>query len=326
MSFSFDKAVELIGLAKDNGRLAHAYLITGPVGCGKEKLAIEMIRMVNPGIGPEVTSLASLESSTVAVIGPKSKSRVVKVDEIRGLEHLVHMSAPEGLTKFAVIKDADRMNEQAANAFLKTLEEPPKQSRVLLLSSRPEMLLETILSRCINIPLAGNIRPAVLSESASGLLDSLKRHAESGKGGISGALGLMSQFAAILKEEKAVIAKRNDDALKAEAAHYRQRMEGDYLKQREEYYKALTEAEYLEQRNRLIDYLMMWFGDAMRQQNGGVHLDLPEYAGATRHLSEKLPVHELGRRIEAVEKLRTNLSTNVFEALALEVGFIRAFA
>ncbi|MDF1656324.1 MAG: hypothetical protein P1U58_01860 [Verrucomicrobiales bacterium] len=326
MSFSFEKAIELIGLAKDNGRLAHAYLITGPVGSGKEKLAVEMIRMVNAGIDSQATKLEDLESSTIAVIGPKSKSRVVKVDEIRALEHIVHMSAPDGATKFAVIKDADRMNEQAANAFLKTLEEPPNRSRVLLLSSRPEMLLETILSRCINIPLAGGIRPEHLSESACALLDSLKNHAESGKGGISGALGLMSQFAAILKEEKSVIAKRNDDALKAESAHYRQRMEGDYLKRREEYYKALTEAEYLEKRNRLIDYLMMWFGDAMRQQNGGANLDLPEYAEATRDLAAHFTVDELGQRIEAVEKLRTNLSTNVFEALALEVGFIRAFA
>ncbi|MEM7602840.1 MAG: hypothetical protein AAF357_15695 [Verrucomicrobiota bacterium] len=326
MSFSYEKAVDLMGQAKENGRLAHAYLITGPVGSGKERLAIEMIRMANPGIALDAPSLEALRSSTMAVIGPESKSRRITVKAVRALEHTLQMAAPEGYTKFAVVKDADCMGVEAENAFLKTLEEPPADSRLLLLSSRPEMLLDTILSRCILVPLAGSTGPAQVSETAGQFLEALKSHAENGRGGISGALGLMSRFSGILKEEKTTIGKRNDEALKAEVAAYRQTTEGDYLKQREEYYKALTEAEYLEQRNRLIDYLMMWFGDAMRQQNGGANLDLPAYAGATQHLATNMTVDQLGQRIEAVEKLRANLNTNVFEALALEVGFIRAFA
>lgn len=135
----------------------------------------------------------------------------------------------------------------------------------------------------------------------------------------------MARFASLLKEEKASIAKLNEAALKEEIAHYRQKTEGDYLKRREEYYKALTEAEYLRQRNLLIDYLMMWFGDAMRLQNGGRHLDLPDYSEATRVLADEMSTDELSLRVEAVEQLRENLATNVFEALALEVGFIRAF-
>jgi DNA polymerase-3 subunit delta' len=156
-------------------------------------------------------------------------------------------------------------------------------------------------------------------------LNTLKKHAVSQQSGVSGALGLMAKFAAILKAEKAAIAKRNDEALKAEVAHYRQTTEGDYLKRREEYYKALTEAEYLQQRNQLIDYLMMWFGDAMRLQNGAQHLDLPDYKDGTSLLADSLTIDQLSKRVKAVEALRENLNTNVFEALALEVGFIRAF-
>jgi DNA polymerase-3 subunit delta' len=325
MSFTLPQAIDLIDLAKANGRLAHAYLITGPVGSGKEALAVRMVGMVNPATNASALSLNELRDSYVSVIGPESKSRRISIKAIRTIEHTLQMAAPSEITKFAIIKDADRMGIEAENAFLKTLEEPPKSSRLLLLSSRPEMLLETILSRCIRVSLSGKPGPAEISESARAFLDSLRRHAEKGGGGISGALGLMAKFAGILKEEKALIAKRNEEALKAEVAHYRQTTEGDYLKQREEYYKALTEAEYLEQRNRLIDFLMMWFGDAMRQQNGGQHLDLPEYADATGRLAKTLSVDELGKRVEAVETLRGNLATNVFEALALEVGFIRAF-
>mgnify|MGYP003638855061 CR=1 FL=1 len=326
MSFRYEKAVELIELAKSNGRLAHAYLITGPTGSGKENFAIKMIEMVNPPEpGKSAGSLEAMRSSTNTVIGPESKSRRITVSAIRSVEHTLQMAAPTGVTKFAVVKDADRMGPEAENAFLKTLEEPPASCRLLLLSSRPEMLLETILSRCIRINLSGKSGPAELSGAASEFLNALRQHTVNKNRGVSGALGLMARFATILKAEKADIAKRNGEALKAEVAHYRQTTEGDYLKRREEYYKALTEAEYLQQRNLLIDYLMMWFGDAIRLQNGVTHLDLPSFEEGTRLLADSLTTDQINERVKAVETLRANLNTNVFEALALEVGFIRAF-
>ncbi len=325
MSFKYETAVNLVEQAQQNGRLAHAYLIAGPSGSGKEALAVKMVEMVNSNVVSPEGGLDAMRSSTTAVIGPESKSRRITVDAIRGVEHTLQMAAPSGVTKFAIVKDADRMGPEAENAFLKTLEEPPASCRLLLLTSRPEMLLETILSRCIRINLAGKSGPVELGESASGFLNALRQHVVNQHTGVSGALGLMSRFASILKDEKSVIAKRNDEALKAEVAHYRQTTEGDYLKRREEYYKALTEAEYLQQRNQLIDYLMMWFGDAMRIQNGAKHLDLPAYEEGTRLLAKSMNTDELSRRVRAVETLRENLNTNVFEALALEVGFIRAF-
>src|SRR4029453_9151764 len=59
-------------------------------------------------------------------------------------------------SKEAIISGADRLQPQAANAFLKTLEEPPANSLLLLLSALPEALPDTIVSRCISIPLAAN--------------------------------------------------------------------------------------------------------------------------------------------------------------------------
>ncbi len=326
MSFEIAKAVELLEAAKSNNRLAHAYLITGPRGSGKEALAIRMIEMVNgqSGVLP-AANLEDLRNSTNTVIGPQSVSRRITIDAIRAAEHTLQMAAPAGVTKFAVIKDADRMMEAAENAFLKTLEEPPAGSRLLLLSANPEMLLETILSRCISIPLKGKGGPAEVSESARVLLEKLSSHAKSGENSLSSALGLVATFSSILKAKKADIAKRNEDALKEEAAHYRNKTEGDYIKKREEYYKAMTAAEYIDQRNRLVEYLVMWFGDALRQQNGSKNLDLPDYADVTAKMATERSNRDLCKRVEAVEELRSNLHTNVFEALALEAGFIRAF-
>ncbi len=327
MSFPYEKAIELLEAAHANGRLAHAYLITGPSGSGKERLAIRMIEMVNERDRTKgATSLEELRSSSTSVIGPESKSRRIGVEAIRNVEHVLQMAAPTGVTKFAVVKDADRMGPEAENAFLKTLEEPPQASRLLLLTARPEMLLETILSRCVRVTLSGSPVPAVFSEAENRFLEALREHSEKGRKGISGAFGLMSGFSNILKQEKAGITKQNEAAEKAEAALYKNKTEGDYLKQREKYYKALIEAEYLDRRNRLIEYLVMWFGDAMRQQHGAKHLDLPAFAPATGALAARLSSEDLGRRLDAIEELRDNLNTNVFEALALEVGFIRAFA
>ena len=234
MSFRYEKALELIELAHANGRLAHAYLIMGPPGSGKERLAIRMIEMVNEcDRAKGATSLEALRSSSTTVIGPESKSRRITVDAIRAVEHTLQMAAPSGITKFAVVKDADRMGPEAENAFLKTLEEPPRCSRLLLLTSRPEILLETILSRCIRVTLSGSPVPAVFSEAERGFLEALRDHAAKGRKGVSGALGLMSGFSAILKKEKAAITKEVEAAEKAEVAHYKNKTEGNYLKQRE---------------------------------------------------------------------------------------------
>ena len=76
------------------------------------------------------------------------------IGQIRDLEHALQMRASDGRRKVAIISEADRMVAQAANAFLKTLEEPPNNSLLLLLSSIPEVLPDTIISRCIKIQLA----------------------------------------------------------------------------------------------------------------------------------------------------------------------------
>jgi DNA polymerase III subunit delta' len=325
MSFSLSKAIELMDLAAGKNRLSHAYLIIGPKGSGKEALARHMLGLGGHSVSPD-GSLESLRSSTVTLISPESKTRRIVIDAIRSLEHSLHMAAPSGITKYAIIQDADRLQPQAANAFLKTLEEPPEACRLLLLTSRPEQILATILSRCLQVTLAGASGPPVLSPVVSPFLEKLRTDALSGKGGISASMTLMNEFSRALKAAKSAITKANEEALKAEAAYYKNKIEGDYLEQREKYYDALSASEYLAQRNEMIEVLLMWFGDALRVQQGGVQLDLPDFSEATGHLAQTKSTDWLCGRIEAVEKLRSHLTTNVFEALALEVAFLKMFS
>src|SRR5437763_9508046 len=150
MAFARTAALELLRRAHEQNRLAHAYLITGAAGSGKEMLAAELTSLVN---GTPAEDVFSAKAREVFIARPESKSRRIVTAQIRALEHALQMRAANGRRKVAIISDADRLGGEAANAFLKTLEEPPRDSLLLLLSALPESLPETILSRCIGIPL-----------------------------------------------------------------------------------------------------------------------------------------------------------------------------
>src|SRR6058998_789667 len=151
MAFSRTTAFEHLRRADKQNRLAHAYLISGPQGSGKQQLAADLASLVN---GTPVSDVFSAKAREIFVARPESKSRRIVIGQVRELEHALQMRASDARRKVAIISDADRLQPQAANAFLKTLEEPPKDSLLLLLSALPEALPETMLSRCIAIPLA----------------------------------------------------------------------------------------------------------------------------------------------------------------------------
>src|SRR6185295_10941054 len=79
------------------------------------------------------------------VVAPK---RVLLVDQMRQIEREANFRPYEGKARVFLIEDADKLNAPSANALLKVLEEPPDTSHIILLTSRPAMLLPTILSRC----------------------------------------------------------------------------------------------------------------------------------------------------------------------------------
>src|SRR6185369_11087493 len=88
-------------------------------------------------------------------VRPESKLRVITIDQMRDLMQTVHLKPTQAAFKVAVIVAADRLNVPAANAFLKTLEEPPANSILILLTTEPQRVLETILSRCLRLNFAG---------------------------------------------------------------------------------------------------------------------------------------------------------------------------
>ena len=345
MAFTTDKAYSLIESAHEKGRLAHAFIISGEPGSGKSDLVSRVISLINqeeatgeesmmgffdemePAKAPEVKSLDEQEGDLVRIIRPQSKSRRITVQDIRHLEKSFYTASAPGKWKVGVILSADRMGLGAENAFLKTLEEPPTDCLLLLVTDAPELLLPTILSRCVKLPLMTVESKGVLNDAQQSMINALADTVQrSGKlDSVAAALSLRAAFSKILSKQRNEISKANDSALKEETKKYKNTTDGDWLAKREKFYLANTESEYLNERGRLLEVLILWMGDVVRQKCGVERLDYSLQKEITLKVANAHELHDLLSRMTALEELRANMETNASEQLALEVAFLSAF-
>jgi len=321
MAFVRTTALEFLRRAYEQNRLAHAYLITGPPGSGTEVLAAELASIVNGTLAKDVFSARARE---IFVARPESKSRRIVIGQIRELEHALQMRAANGRRKVAIIADADRLQSEAANAFLKTLEEPPKDSLLLLLSALPEALPETILSRCIAIPLVLD-REVHSKKEEEKLVRLLQQASRQTTWTIQFAYRLAQEFQHLLRSVREEVKLETDEALKREQTRYKDATDGAWLEEREEYYKALTESLYLQRRAALVEVLFAWWTDVLRTSNDVAQRDIPAAKKETATLARRFSTAEILRRIRSLEELRDHLGRNVHEGLAIEVAILTIF-
>jgi DNA polymerase-3 subunit delta' len=322
MAFSRKEAFQYLRHAHEQDRLAHAYLISGPPGSGKRKVAAKLASLVN---GTDEDKVFTAGAREIVIAEPESKSRRIVIEQVRNLEHRLRMQAFEGRRKVAIISEADRLQPQAANAFLKTLEEPPNNSLLLLLSSIPEVLPDTILSRCISIPLAVD-RESKITPHDTELVDLLRSSASEKNWSVQHAYHLAQGLQRLLGLIREEIKAANSEAVKSEEAHYRNSTDGAWLEEREDYYKALTESLYLQRRAGLIETLFVWWSDILRASTGVERRDLATAKKETEMMGKRFTTAEILRRIRRLEQLRDHLSRNIQEALAIEVAFLGIFA
>ena len=321
MAFARTTALEFFRRAHEQDRLAHAYLITGPPGSGKEALAAELASLVN---GTAAKDIFSSKAREVFVARPELKSRRISIDQIRELEHALQMRAANSRGKVAIISDADRLGDAAANAFLKTLEEPPKDSLLLLLSALPEALPETILSRCIQIPLSSDGKAGSKNEEEK-LVKLLQQASRQTTWTIQFAYRLAQEFQQLLRALREEVKHETDEALKREQTRYKDATDGAWLEEREEYFKALTESLYLQRRAAMVETLFAWWTDVLRANNAVAQRDLPAAKQETAALARRFGNTEILKRIRLLEELRDHLGRNIHESLAIEVAFLTIF-
>jgi DNA polymerase-3 subunit delta' len=321
MAFTRKTAIGLLRRAHDQKRLGHAYLISGPVGSGKKEVAAKLASTVN---GTDAEDVFSSKAREIFVAEPESKSRRILIEQIRELEHGLQMRAAEGRRKVAIIVEADRLQPQAANAFLKTLEEPPANSLLLLLSALPEALPDTIVSRCISIPLAANGEEIEIPERTE-LVELLRDTAREKSWSVQQAYRVGQGLQSLLGKVREQIKAQTTEGLKNEEARYRNSTDGAWLDDREDYYKALTESLYIQRRAALVEVLLEFWSDVLRACSKVARRDLPSAKKETAALAERFTVPEVLKRIQRLEQLRDNLGRNIQEALAFEVAFLEVF-
>lgn len=132
---------------RDQERLPHALLVHGPAGWGKQRLVRQWVAELldlPPVVDDETPAHPDLRWVGVDAA---TEARQIKIDQVRELNEYVASTSMRG-RKVGVLVEAERMNTNAANALLKTLEEPPGSAHIVLLSERPWALLPTIRSRC----------------------------------------------------------------------------------------------------------------------------------------------------------------------------------
>ncbi len=210
-----EAAQSVLSRALHSGRLAHGWLLSGPEGIGKATLAYRFARALLAGPGatdralglrpdhPVFRQVAQGAHPDLTVIEPERDPKTGRVKSeipvalVRAATRALHATAAMGGWRVVVIDGAERLNRNAANALLKSLEEPPAAAVLLLISHRPAQLAATVRSRCAKLPLA-RLPDALVSDRLARFapeLDSEQRRAIAllAHGSLGRALELVGQ-------------------------------------------------------------------------------------------------------------------------------------
>jgi DNA polymerase-3 subunit delta' len=330
------KITQLLQRSLERNRLAHAYLFGGNALKELEDMARTLAKTVNC-LSPSrrAANHLALDSCDacdncrridhfnhpdVLWVRPESKSRVITIDQIRELMQMVNLKPTAAEFKVGIIVAADRLNLQSANAFLKTLEEPPAKSILILLSTEPQRILETILSRCLRLTFAGD--GAHFDAGQLAWVASFSETAAGGKQGLLGHYRLLGLISKKLAEQKTVI----EEALAARSPlEQYDDLETRMRDKLEDELAAAIEAEYRRQRTELIGALQWWLRDVWLHTlsaEAGL-LSFPDLAGASGTVARRITAGEALANLEEVDRLQRHLHSNVQEALALEVGLLK---
>ena len=136
----------LLARAIAGGRVAHAYAFIGPAGSGRKAAAMEFERAL---LGTDRAAHPDLH--VISPTPPEDRPRgplAIRIDDVRALGRAALLAPAMGPWKVFIVGDADRMTGESPQAFLKTLEEPPARTVIILILSRARAVPATVLSRC----------------------------------------------------------------------------------------------------------------------------------------------------------------------------------
>jgi DNA polymerase-3 subunit delta' len=302
------KSLAVLRGALANNRLHHAYLFTGPEGVGKRTTAITVAMALHCverngdscGRCVECARIKARNHPDVREIEPLQGKKEISIQQIREMEKELHYRSFTGGRKVAVVDPANLLNPASQNALLKTLEEPPKDSLLILISPSAGALLPTLRSRCLRVSFG-----PIPRQRLTDFLISKKGQAPE-EAGLLAALSMGSLGVALEMDEKELREGRREwgamlAALKA----------GDYR-------GAMDAAEALsssrEEALKFLGWVQSWYRDllvhGLRQDSGDVvNLDLlPELQRQEAEATLECVLSATAHAGEAARKIQRNLN------------------
>jgi len=289
----------------ESGRLAHGYIISSSRMEWGSALAAQVAQWLfceqeaaaRPcGQCRACVLVQSRGHPDTVWVEPEMKSRVIGIEQVRAVNHFLRQTSFEGGWKVAVLSHAHRLSENAANAFLKTLEEPPSQCLMLLVTDSPQSLLPTILSRCQYLPVGDQGGQASASKVEQAMLEWLQRRT-----GKESPLEQSGWISAILREVRSAAEAEEEERATDETE--------------EEVVAARVQARVVGARIEVLRTLYQWERDVLACA-GGISPDRLYYPGALEALRRQAgrgTLAERLQRLDRVEKARRLLEGNLPE-------------
>jgi len=273
------------------------------------------------GMVNETDATGAASHPDVHKLEPESKSRRILIEPFRQFcEPFFSTIFRPGATKTGIILEADRLHPNAANAFLKTLEEPPANTLFILVTSNPGQLPVTVVSRCAHFPLRDAGLPA-LEGPAAEIAEATGEMLSAGSSSRTGAaLRLARRLQRLLREAREDVEQELTAAFKAEKKRLGDTAEDEWLKDEEARLKALVEARVLATRQHLAGVVAERTADVLRARHGGAALQFPALEAESRRLAALFDDAALLRVLDGAARLRLFLDRNLKEDLALEAG------
>lgn len=334
-----DEAKRLLLAALREGP-ANAYLFHGPQGVGKRSAAFAFAA----GLLQDPRRVERRAHPDLYVLEPLGDQ--IRIDAVRDLRHDLHMRPFEADRRVYLVLGADLMNEDAADALLKDLEEPPDYAVLVLVASRPSRLPETILSRCQAVPFRRLSRPAVerhlaavrpdvdrsaraaASRLAAGRLDRAERLLDAGASARrTELLELARSVYAGERFDPGAAARTVVEAARS-AGQVAAKAEGDGVegtaREREQRARRIARGAEREEILRSLDLLAGWYRDVLAASVGAVGVALnADRASELEEDGARIPATAAEEAVEAVLATQRSFELNVSPALALEALFVR---
>lgn len=314
-------------LARAAARAAphHAYIFHGPDGIGRRQVALGFAKALNcecpPAPGEACGSCGSCRRVaegtdpdvwTIAPHPPTGKESplAIRIDDIRNLQGRLAYRANEGRTRVVVLDDCELMNNQAANCMLKSLEEPPPRTVLVLITRRLGQLLATIRSRCLQIGFR-RLSPAVIGDYLVQNLgvepDQAASLASSAGGSLGRALGLSVEEVG----QETELLGRFGAALGGSLS--------ERLALAEEFDKLETEARRAQ--GSFMRRFVVTAGEVLRDAtalSSGVEPHRPDCAALAQELASRYDAETLMQLFDALQKARDRLDRNMNTRLVME--------